>query len=272
MSRVPMNSATMGGDPREPLQERFPRLPHQGVGAELVAARYDLHREELDDFAARSHALAHGTATSGGFDAEIVPVDLADGRRHLRDETVRSGTTTDDLARLGPAFREDSFSSCYPEIQWRITAGNSSPLSDGASAVLIVSEDALARFGLHPMARFHSFAVAGSDPEIMLTGPMEATRRALRKGGLHSNDIDVFEINEAFASVPLAWAKEMDVDLRRVNPRGGAIALGHPLGASGTRIIATMVNHLRSGGGRFGLISMCEAGGMANATVVEALR
>jgi acetyl-CoA acyltransferase len=182
---------------------------------------------------------------------------------------VRATTTVDALASLRPAFADERYAERYPEIAWAVTAGNSSPLTDGASAALIMSEDTAVRLGLSPRARFRGFAVAGSDPELMLTGPMPATRKVLDRSGLGIDDIDAFEVNEAFASVPLAWAAEFGVDRDRLNPRGGAIALGHPLGGSGTRLLATLVNHLEATGGRFGLQTMCEAGGMANATIIE---
>ncbi|MEV5848601.1 thiolase family protein [Streptomyces sp. NPDC051985] len=271
MSRVPMGTALVGGDPHGPLAERFASLPPQGIGAELIAARWKFDRERLDEFSARSHRRAAETAAAGGFDREIVPVTLPDGRVHTVDETVRATTTTEGLAGLSPAFRDEELSRRYPEIDWMITPGNSSPLTDGASAALIMSEEAAGRLGLTPRARLHSFAVVGSDPEIMLTGPIPATERILKRSGLSIDDIDAFEVNEAFASVPMAWAAEFGVAPEKLNPRGGAIALGHPLGGSGTRLMATLVNHLEQTGGRYGLQTMCEGAGMANATVIERL-
>ncbi|WP_068398849.1 thiolase family protein [Kribbia dieselivorans] len=271
MSRVPMGSSNAGGDPHGPLAERFPSLPHQGIGAELIASRWGFSREELDEFSATSHERAAKAAANGEFDNEIVPVDLGEGNTHTVDETVRASTTAEGLAGLPSAFQNDTFAQRYPEINWVITPGNSSPLTDGASAALIMSEEKAAALGLTPRARVHSFAVAGSDPEIMLTGPIPATHKILERSGLSIEDIDAYEVNEAFAPVPLAWAKEFNADLAKLNPRGGAIALGHPLGGSGTRLMATMVNYLEATGGRYGLQTMCEGGGMANATIIERL-
>ena len=267
MSRVPMFSAAQGRDPYAPLAARYPDgLIQQGVSAEIIAARWKLGRDELDAFAARSHRLAAATAASGGFDDEIVPVGT-----HATDETVRASTTMEALAGLKPAFQDDATGSRFPEIDWCITPGNSSPLTDGASAALIMSEAKAAALGLRPLARFHSFAVTGSDPLLMLTGVIPATARVLERSGLSIDDIDAFEVNEAFAPVPLVWQRETGADPDRVNPRGGAIALGHALGASGTRLLATLVHHLQATGGRFGLQTMCEGGGMANATIIERL-
>jgi acetyl-CoA acyltransferase len=269
MSRVPMGIASSGGAPHRPLAERFPRLPHQGIGAELIAARWKLDREQLDEFAARSHQRASESAAAGAFANEIVPVTLPDGSTHSVDETVRAGTTAESLASLRPAFFEESFAGLYPEIGWSITAGNSSPLTDGASAALVMSEERAKALGLRPRARLHSFSVVGSDPELMLTGPIAATDKILERSGLALSDIDAYEVNEAFAPVPMAWAAELNADPEKLNPRGGAIALGHPLGGSGTRLMATMLNYLEATGGTFGLQTMCEGGGMANATIIE---
>lgn len=271
MSRVPMGSATLPGSaPFGPLAKRYPEgLAHQGIGAELIAARWGLTREDLDEYSARSHRLAAETAAAGGFDSEIVPITLPDGTVHTVDETVRAGTTADGLAGLRPAFEDVDFKARFPEIEWAITPGNSSPLTDGASAALIMSAERAEQLGLRPRARFHSFSVTGSDPLLMLTGVIPATEKALKRGGLSIGDIDAFEVNEAFAPVPLAWAKELGADVERLNPRGGALALGHPLGGSGTRLLATMVNHLEATGGRYGLQTMCEGGGMANGTIIE---
>ncbi|MEW2395642.1 thiolase family protein [Streptomyces sp. NPDC046862] len=267
MSRVPMFSAVQGSNPYAPLASRYPDgLIQQGVSAELIAARWKIDRQELDAFAARSHRLAAATAASGGFDGEVVPVG-----GHETDETVRPTTTPQALAGLKPAFLDDATGRRFPEIDWRVTAGNSSPFTDGASAALIMSEDKAAALGLRPRARFHSFAVTGSDPLLMLTGVIPATVRVLERAGLAIDDIDAFEVNEAFAAVPLVWQRETGADPDRVNPRGGAIALGHPLGASGTRLLTTLVNHLEATGGRYGLQTMCEGGGMANATIIERL-
>jgi acetyl-CoA acyltransferase len=273
MSRVPMGSASLAGSHAfGPLAERYPDgLPHQGIGAELIAARWKLSREDLDAFSARSHERAAAVAAEGGFAGEVVPVTLADGSSHVVDETVRPSTTAEGLAGLNPAFVDEVIAARFPEIDWSITPGNSSPLTDGASAALIMSEEKAAELSLTPRARFHTFAVTGSDPLVMLDGVIPATHLALRKSGLSIEDIDVYEVNGAFAPVPLAWSREFNADEARLNPRGGAIALGHPLGASGTRILATMLNHLEATDGRFGLHTMCEGGGMANATIIERL-
>ena len=268
MSRVPMGTAVLDGDPYGPLASRFARLPHQGIGAELIAARGKFDREQLDEYSARSHQRA---AASGQFDNEIVPVRLPDGSLHTVDETVRPSTTVEGLAGLRPAFQDERFGTVYPEINWVVTPGNSSPLTDGASAALIMSEAMASTLNVTPRARLHTFAVVGSDPEIMLSGPIPATHKVLQRSGLRIDDIDAYEVNEAFASVPLAWAAEFAADPEKLNPRGGAIALGHPLGGSGTRLMATLLNHLEATGGRYGLQTMCEGGGMANATILERL-
>ncbi|WP_448628172.1 thiolase family protein [Geodermatophilus sp. URMC 64] len=273
MSRIPMGTSTAGMDPWGPgVAARFPDgLVGQGISAELIAARWKLDRESLDEYSARSHQRAAATAAAGGFDNEILPVDVPGAGRHTTDETVRAATTAEGLAGLRPSFRNDAMSERFPEIDWSITPGNSSPLTDGASAALIVSEAAVKRFGLTPRARFHSFSVVGDDPLLMLTGPIPATRKVLDKAGLSIDDIDAYEVNEAFAPVPLAWAQELNADPEKLNPRGGAIALGHALGASGTRLLTTLVNHLEQTGGRYGLQTMCEGGGLANATIIERL-
>ena len=271
MSRVPIGTAIVpGSDPMLPLRGRYEHgTPHQGIGAELVAARWGLSREELDQYAAESHRRAADSADAGTFDREIVPVSLPGGGVHIRDETIRPGTGATGLAQLGPAFQDAAAETIYPEVRWSITAGNSSPLTDGASAALIMSERRAAELGLTPRARFHTMSVVGSDPIAMLDGVIPATRHALKRSGLSLDDIDVYEVNEAFASIPLAWLKELGADPARLNPRGGAIALGHALGASGTRILGTLLNQLEATDGRFGLQTMCEGGGMANATIIE---
>jgi acetyl-CoA acyltransferase len=272
MSRIPIGSQTAGADPFGPgVAARYPDgLVPQGISAELIAARWDLSRERLDAFAAESHERAASATRDGRFARELVPVTVGDERID-RDETIREGTTVDGLSALRPAFAADHWSARFPEIEWRITAGNASPLTDGASAVLLASEDAVARLGLRPRARVHSVAVAGDDPVTMLMGILPATRKVLERSGLGLGDIDAFEVNEAFASVPLAWQREFGVDDDRLNPRGGAIALGHPLGASGTKLLATLLGQLEATGGRYGLQTMCEGGGMANATIIERL-
>ena len=277
MSRVPMGMAMVGRDPLGPkVAARYPEgLVNQGVSAELIAAKWGLSRAQLDEFSARSHELAARAASSGAFDNEIVPVMVtgADGSivEHRTDETVRAGTTSEGLAGLKPSFATEELAARFPQIEWQITPGNSSPLTDGASAALIMSAERAKQLGLKPRARFHSFAVVGDDPLYMLTAPAPATRKVLAKAGLSISDIDAFEVNEAFASVPLMWLAELGAPADRLNPRGGAIALGHPLGASGTKLLATIVNHLEQTGGRFGLQTMCEGGGMANAMIIEVI-
>ncbi len=268
MSRVPMGTAMVGADPFGPgVAARLAGagLVSQGIAAELVTARWGLTREQLDAYAARSHALAAVCAGAGGFADEIVPV----GDAPARDETIRPATSPAGLAQLRPAFHDAAAGERFPEIGWHITAGNSSPLTDGAAAALIMSATRAAELGLRPRARFHAFALAGDDPVMMLTAPIPATRKVLARAGLTIDDVDAYEVNEAFAPVPLAWAAELGADPERLNPRGGAIALGHPLGGSGVRLMATLVNHLEQTGGRYGLQTMCEAGGQANATIVE---
>ena len=257
MSRNPINFATLGLDPWGSAADRFDFVG-QGVSAELIAARWGISRDQLDAFAERSHQLA----ASADFGSEIL---------HGVDETIRPSTTAAALGELASAFHTPELEARFPEIAWNITAGNSSPLTDGASAVLIMSAEKASELGLTPRARFHSFAVVGSDPIEMLTGILPATRRILERSGLGIDEIDVYEINEAFASVPLAWLREFDADPAKLNPRGGAIALGHALGSSGTRLLTTLVTDLEQGGGRLGLQVMCEGAGMANATIIESL-
>jgi len=246
---------------------------NQGLAAELIAQRWGISRRDCDEFSARSHELAAKATAEGRFDREIVPVtgrrldketgaSITDGLGQLSaDEGIRPETTPERLAALKPAFTPEGL----------ITAGNSSQISDGASAMLIMSGARAKDLDLRPRARFHTFAVVGVDPITMLTGPIPATAKALARSGLKSSDISVFEVNEAFAPVVLAWQKEHHVDMERVNPNGGAIALGHPLGASGGRLMSTMLHELERTGGRFGLQTMCEGGGMANATIIELL-
>ncbi|TSD49408.1 thiolase family protein [Rhodococcus sp. KBS0724] len=269
MSRVPMGSASMGRDPQGPgVRARYPDLVSQGVAAELVADRWALSRAQLDEYSARSHELASETADRGGFDNEIVPLTVDDQTR-ATDESIRRGTTAEKLAGLAPVFGTDAHRERYPDLDWKVTAGNSSQITDGASALLVMSEDKAKALGLRPRARVVASAVVGSDPVMMLTGPIDATHKALSRAGLGVHDLDVVEVNEAFASVPLMWQAEFGVKNERLNPAGGAIALGHPLGASGCRLMTTMINQLEQRGGRYGLQTMCEAGGMANATIIE---
>ncbi|MBS4728588.1 acetyl-CoA C-acyltransferase [Mycobacterium sp. SM1] len=277
MSRVPMFSAQQGANPfGSRFAQRYPDgLIQQGVSAELVAAKWGLEREELDEFAFQSHQRAAAAGASGAFDNEIVTLrtTASDGSQVVvsADETVRATTTREGLAQLKPAFANVPEAARYPEIEWKITAGNSSPLTDGASAVLIMNEQKAHQLGLRPRARFCSFTVIGDDPILMLTAIIPATQLLLERAGVGIDAVDAFEVNEAFASVPLAWQRELGVDPERVNIHGGAIALGHPLGASGTRLLTTLVGVLESIGGRFGLQTMCEGGGMANATLIERL-
>lgn len=271
MSRVPLGASAAGGSPMSPrLRARYPEgLVNQGVSAELIAEKWGLDRETLDAYAARSHARAAAAWRDGFFDGTVVPV--AEAPEAQQDETVREGTTAERLAGLPASFRTDELAERFPELEWRITPGNSSPLTDGASAALLMSAERADELGLKPRGRFPAFAVAGDDPLMMLTGPIPATRRVLERAGLGIEDIDAYEVNEAFASVPLAWAAELEADAAKLNPRGGAIALGHALGSSGTRLLGTLVDHLEATGGRYGLQAMCEGGGMANALVLERL-
>jgi acetyl-CoA acyltransferase len=278
MSLVPMGGSVgrdMGFPFTDAMNARYADaggLVPQGIGAEMIADKWDLSREDLDAFGAQSQQRAARAVEEGRFDNEIVPVKakprdketgelIETDELHTVDEGIREGTTAETLAKLKPAFKPDG----------KVTAGNSSQICDGASAVLIMSEEKAAALGLTPRARFHTFALAGVDPVTMLTGPIPATTIALEKSGLSINDIDVVEINEAFASVVLAWEKEHHPDMERVNPNGGAIALGHPLGGSGAKLMATMLNELERTGGRYGLQTMCEGGGLANATIIERL-
>ena len=265
MTRVPMGSSLLPG--RDPfgtqVQERYPGLVPQGLSAELIAEKWALTRDELDAYSLESHVRAARAADEGRFEREIVGVQATDepGTLLLADEGIRRDTTLERLASLKPAFKADGV----------VTAGNSSQITDGAAAVLVTSEEVAHRLGLTPRARLHAFALAGSDPVLMLTAPIPATAKVLERGKLTLDDVDLVEINEAFASVVLAWEHEVHADLGRVNVNGGAIALGHPLGCSGARLTATLVCELERTGGRFGLQTMCEGGGMANAAIIERL-
>jgi acetyl-CoA acyltransferase len=274
MSRVPMGANALGASRGGALlKHRYPEgLVGQGVSAELIAHRWGFGRGELDEYAARSHARAAEAAASGAFEGELIPVPTPDSGSVNADETVRAGTTVDTLAALAPSFRTEALAGRFPELDWRITPGNSSPLTDGASAALIMSRAMADRLGLRARARFHSFAVAGSDPLLMLTGILPATRKLLDRSGVGIDELDAYEVNEAFAPIPLLWLREFDADPERLNPHGGAIALGHALGSSGTRLLSTLVNELEASGGRYGLQTMCEGGGTANATLIEVLR
>ncbi|QEU95881.1 thiolase family protein [Streptomyces kanamyceticus] len=269
MSRVPMwSNVPAGADPFGPgVAERYPDgLVPQGISAELIAAKWAIGRERMDAFATTSHQRAARAWDAGLFDAETEPIAGL-----TRDESVRPATTPEVLAGLKPAYYDPAFGERFPQIDWNVTAGNSSPINDGASAVLITTGENAARLGLRPLARLHSFAVTGSDPILMLTGVLPATEKVLRKASLTLDDIDLFEVNEAFASVVLAWLRETGADPEKVNVHGGALALGHPLGASGTRLMTTLVHAMRARGARYALQTMCEAGGLANATILEAL-
>lgn len=269
MTRVPMGSnRAIHGEPYGWMaMERF-AVPHQGEASERIADRWNLTRADLDDFAIRSHALAAQAADAGAFDAEIVPVAIAtiaerDAEPALatlaHDETIRRDTSREKLGTLRTVFRENG----------RSTAGNSSQITDGASAVLITTRGHARSLGLTPRARLVAFTSVGADPELVLTGPIPASRKALAMAGLGIDDMDLYEINEAFAPVPLAWLAELGGDAEKLNVHGGAIALGHPMGASGTRIMTTLIHALERKGLRYGLQSMCCNGGIATATIIE---
>ena len=271
MSRVPLGSSAHGGTVSRGLAERYPEgLVNQGVSAELIAQRWGFSREQLDAFAAESHRRAATAWADAQFASQILEVSTEAGVISI-DETIRAGTSTEKLAGLPVSFRTDALAARFPEVEWKITPGNSSPLTDAASAVLIMSEEKAVELGLTPRARFHAFAVVGDDPLLMLTGPIPATRRILERSGLEIDDLDAYEVNEAFASVPLAWQQELHADPQKLNAWGGAIALGHAVGASGTRLLGTLLATLEATGGRYGLQTMCEGGGLANATIIERL-
>lgn len=261
MSRVALGSSLAGADPFGlGFADRYGAVPHQGLGAELIAEAWGLDRTRLDEFALGSHERAAAAQDAGLFTRQIVPVPTPEGTV-TADEGIRRGGTVESLAQLKPAFTPDGV----------ITAANSSQISDGSAALLLATTEKAAELGLRPIARVHSVALAGDDPIKMLTAPIPATVKVLRRSGLTLADIGVFEINEAFAPVPLAWLRDLGADEKALNPLGGAIALGHPLGGSGARIMTTMVHHMRESGLRYGLQSMCEGGGQANATIVELL-
>jgi acetyl-CoA acyltransferase len=242
-------------------------LKNQGIGAEMIADQWGITREDLDAYSVESHRRAAQATAEGRFEREIIAVHVRDEEGRSTDEVmttdegIRPDSTLETLANLKPAYKEGG----------KVTAGNSSQITDGASAVLIMSEEKARELGYTPRARFHAFALAGVDPVTMLTGPIPATTKVLERAGLTLDDIDLIEINEAFASVILAWQKEHKADLSKVNVNGGAIALGHPLGASGAKLCATLLHELERTGGRYGLITMCEGGGLANATIIERL-
>ncbi|MBF6352266.1 thiolase family protein [Nocardia flavorosea] len=266
MSRVPLGAARATGQPYGPaVLSRYDDFSfNQGISAEMIAAKWGFGRSVLDEYSARSHELAAAAQDRGAFDEQIVEVtapagEYAEGGVVVADEGVRRDSSAEKLANLKPAFQDDGV----------IHAGNSSQISDGAAALLITTAELAAQLGVRPLARYRAGAVAGADPVLMLTGPIPATEKVLRKAGLSLADIGVFEVNEAFAPVPLAWLAETGADPGRVNPLGGAIALGHPLGASGAVLMTRMLHHMQDNGIRYGLQTMCEGGGTANATVVE---
>ncbi|CAG4934739.1 unnamed protein product, partial [Acidithrix sp. C25] len=272
MSQVPMGSSAMNG-PGKPfgpmVGDRYREqggLVNQGISAEMIADQWNLSRQDLDTYSLRSQTFAAQARAEGRFDREIIPIEIKDSEGNLTgevqssDEGIRA-TTMEGLANLKPAFKENG----------KVTAGNSSQITDGASAALIMSEEMASRLNLTPRARFVSFSLAGVDPVTMLTGPIPATKKILERTKMTMDDIDLVEINEAFASVVLAWEKELHPDMAKVNVNGGAIALGHPLGASGTKLLATLLCELERTNKRYGLQTMCEGGGMANATIIERL-
>lgn len=264
MSRVPMGSNMKGASISEKLKEKF-EVIHQGISAERIAKEYNLTRKDLDEFAVQSHQRALKAQAEGYFMKEILPIDILNEEGNVeifnQDSGPRQGTSLEKLAVLSPSFLEDGM----------IHAGNASQISDGAAAVLIMSRSKALELGVKPKFKIHTRVVVGSDPTLMLTGPIPATRKVIKKSGIALEEIDVFEVNEAFAPVVLAWLKEIGADPEKVNPNGGAIALGHPLGASGARLMVSMMHELERKGGRYGLQTMCEGNGMANATIIERL-
>ncbi|MFX3673001.1 MAG: acetyl-CoA C-acyltransferase [Paenisporosarcina sp.] len=265
MSRVPMFSNMGEATPSEKLKDAY-EIINQGLSAERIAETWNLSREELDAFSVQSHERAFQAIAEGRFKNEIVPikVQLEDGSTvsFLEDEGPRPGTTMEILGGLKTVFDENG----------KITAGNASQMSDGASAVLLMSREKADELGLSPRARIVARSVVGSDPTLMLTGPIAATQKVLAKANLSIDDIDTYEVNEAFAPVPLAWLKDLGADPKKLNPNGGAIALGHPLGATGTKLLVSLINELERTNGRYGLLSICEGMGMANATIIERLQ
>jgi acetyl-CoA acyltransferase len=264
MSRAPMFSSAMGQDP---LGARFLArydgiAPNQGTGAEMIAERWGLSRAQVDEYALASHAKAAAAQDEGRFGAQIVPVTTDTGELISQDEGIRRGGTLESLAGLKTVFKPEG---------GVVTAGNASQISDGSAGLLMMTSDKARELGLAPIARVHTAVLAGSDPVIMLTGPIPATQKALARSGLTIEAIGAFEVNEAFASVPLAWLAECGADPKALNPNGGAIALGHPLGASGARLMTTLLHQMRDNGIRYGLQTMCEGGGQANATILELL-
>jgi acetyl-CoA acyltransferase len=263
MSRTPMGASLAGGGNPYPqgFKDRYKKTPNQGIGAEMIAEQWGFDRTAVDEFSLGSHEKAAAAQDSGAFDDQIVAIKDQDGNPVLKDEGIRRGTTIEKMATLKPAFKEDGV----------IHAGNSSQISDGSAALLFMSAEKAKSLGLKPLARVHTATLAGADPVIMLTAPIPATQKALKRSGLRLEEIGVFEVNEAFAPVPLAWLKDIGADEKKLNPNGGAIALGHPLGGSGARIMTTMLYHMRDKGIQYGLQTMCEGGGQANATIIELL-
>ena len=266
MTRVPMGASVADGKygfPFGPMMTgRYPNLVPQGISAELISEKWGITREQNDAFSVESHLRAARATDEGRYDREMLPITVpAESGNEVvnRDEGIRPDTSLEKLAQLKPAFKPDGV----------VTAANSSQITDGAAAVLIMSEEKANQLGLKPRARFHTFALAGVDPVLMLTGPIPATTKVLERAKMTLDQMDLVEINEAFAPVVLAWEKEHHPDMAKVNVNGGAIALGHPLGCSGARLMATLLNELERTGGRFGLQTMCEGGGMANATIIE---
>ena len=261
MSRVPIGATlAAGGDPfPDSFITRFGGRPNQGIGAEMIAQSWGFDRTALDEFSLGSHEKAAAAQDSGSFDDEIVGIKDQDGNLVLKDEGIRRGGTIEKMATLKPAFKDDGV----------IHAGNASQISDGAAALLLMTAEKAKSLSLKPLARVHTATVAAADPVIMLTAPIPATQKALKRSGLRIDDIGVYEVNEAFAPVPLAWLKDIGAEEEKLNPNGGAIALGHPLGGSGARIMTTMLHYMRDRGIQYGLQTMCEGGGQANATILE---
>lgn len=280
MTRVPMGTTvTVGGFPfTKSLSDRYDgNLVPQGISSELIAAKWGFTREQVDAIGLRSQERAQAATREGRFQREIVPLKVGengDVQLFDADEGLRE-TSAEKLGSLKPAFYNEEVAAKYPQINWVTTAGNSSQITDGSAALLIMTPEKAKELGLTPRARFHSMAVAGDDPVLMLTAPIPATRNALKRAGLGLHDIDVVEINEAFACVVLAWKEELEASdawfESNVNPNGGAIALGHPLGASGARLMTTLLHEMEARGARYGLQTMCEGGGLANATILERL-
>jgi len=263
MSRTPMGSSLANGGNPYPgaFKDRYSQTPNQGIGAEMIAEQWGLSRTQLDQFSLDSHEKAGAAQDAGAFDDQIVAIKDAEGNTVLKDEGIRRGTTLEKMGQLKPAFKEDGV----------IHAGNSSQISDGSAALLFMSAEKAKELGLKPLAKVHPAVLAGADPVIMLTAPIPATQKALKRSGLSIDQIGAFEVNEAFAPVPMAWLKDIGADEKKLNPNGGAIALGHPLGGSGARIMTTLLYHMRDNGIQYGLQTMCEGGGQANATILELL-